>query len=132
MKVSFYRFLDTLQHSWNLYWKTFRAKQKWGASWKDKTRAGRRYTRVIAIPPSTPAETLQYRIRQQPGWEMGCWNCKAYSLITEGDMPEVLNWWQKRHDECKAKGLNMANVPPVPTMATAGCPECRALPGAYE
>lgn len=132
MKVSLYRFLDSFQHSWNLYWKTFKAKRKWGDRWEDYTRPGRRYTRVIAIPPSRPDQTLEYRLREKPGWEMACWNCKCHSLITEDDMPQLLNWWQKRHDDCEKRGVNMANVPPIPTMATAGCPECRSLPGAPE
>jgi len=129
MKLAWYRLLDALQHSWNYTIKRRRAEKKHGERWRDFTRVGRRYTRVIAIPPTTAAEELRYAIREWPGWEFNCPNCKSYSLVTEQDMPDVLHEWEKLAENCVNQGLK----PPVkPTMSMAGCTNCKYRPGAPE
>jgi hypothetical protein len=144
--ISWYRFLDMLQSFWNTSRKTAIGRRKWGAEWRDKVRPGRTYSRVefspigfdrgeidIAVAIGLHAE---YRIRPEPGWEWFCPNCKEYSLITESMMPEILKEWNdsilRMTIKAKEKGIRVPPVPPMPTPATAGCPNCRYRPGAPE
>jgi hypothetical protein len=129
MKVAWFRFLDFLQSRMNQAGKEILHKRKLGPRWRDYVRPGRRYTRVIAIPPSAPAEELRYAIRETPGWEWYCPQCHTYSLISEGDMPEVLNDWAKLCENAIKQGFK---VPVKPTMATAGCTNCKFRPGEPE
>jgi hypothetical protein len=148
--ISWYRFLDMLQSFWNTSRKTLRGRRKWGSEWRDKVRPGRTYRRVEFNPmgfPPTPFTDSSgnegvlhlnsaYRIRPEPGWEWFCPNCKEHSLITESMMPDILKDWntsiQRMVNKALEKGIRVPPVPPVPTPATAGCPNCRYRPGAPE
>jgi hypothetical protein len=132
MIILYYGLLDFLQSLLNRSLKTLRERRKWGPDWRDKTRSGRRYTRV-----ETPGYTVDSigitiekpRIRLEPGWEWSCPNCKTYSLITESDMGEILRDWEEMAQRCKDREMP---IPKRPTMATAGCTNCRFRPGAPE
>jgi hypothetical protein len=146
--ITWYRLLDSVHHLWNLGWKTVAGRQRWGVSWRDKTRSGRRYTRVqfspigfdlgqidiaIAQRPGIwshrPNLHAEYRIRPEPGWEWTCPNCKTYSMITASMMPAILRDWEEMAVKTVARGYK---PPARPTAATAGCTNCRFLPGAPE
>ena len=126
MKITFYRLLDEAQSFWRRTRKQFRAKRKWGARWKDMTRSGRRYTRVVLIDAVSADVEPFYRELAEPGWEWSCPNCKSYSLVTESMMPEILADWEKVAASAKARGFK---IPRKPTAATAGCTNCRYQPG---
>jgi hypothetical protein len=142
MKLRWYRLLDTLQSFLNKKRKEIREKRKWGEDWKDKTRSGRRYTRVefnplgYKFPYGTNDETRAFRIRPEPGWEYSCPNCHEYSLVTESMMPAILEEWRATVARMAAKseklGVPMPAIPPEPTPATVGCTNCRYRPGAPE
>jgi hypothetical protein len=144
--IRWYRFLDWLQSTWNTSRKTLAGRRKWGAQWRDKVRPGRTHTRVefsplgfdhgeidVAVAPGLHAA---YRIRPEPGWEWFCPNCKEYSLITESMMPEILREWnesiQRMTAKANEKGVKVPAIPPPPTPAMAGCPNCKYRPGAPE
>jgi hypothetical protein len=137
-EIRWYRFLDWLQSAWNRSRKTLVGSLKWGLDWRDKTRRGRNCTRVefspvgFEVTPSTPA----YRIRPEPGWEWWCPNCREYSIITESMMPEILKEWDatiaRMFAKASEKHVKMPAIPPPPTPATAGCPNCKYRPGAPE
>jgi hypothetical protein len=129
MKLAWYRLLDTLQSRWNRELKTFRESKKWGERWRDYTRVGRRYSRVEFRPATDALSFDSWRIRPFFGWEFNCPNCKSYSLVTEADMPDILADWEKLVQNCIRQGLK---VPVKPTMATAGCTNCKYRPGAPE
>jgi hypothetical protein len=138
--IRWYRFLDWLQSTWNISRKTLAKRRRWGAQWRDKVRPGRQYSRVeeVALPyiPQGEFAGPQYRIRPEPGWEWWCPNCKEYSLITESMMPEILKEWNESILRMTAKyhekGVKVPAIPPPPTPATAGCPNCKYRPGAPE
>ncbi len=150
--IPWYRFLDWLQSAWNISRKTIAGRRKWGAGWRDKVRPGRHYTRLRrrfelecgAMPgvrdekflQSTAEERSQWAIRSQPGWEWFCPNCKDYSLITQSMMPEIMKEWNesilRMTAKAHEKGVRVPAIPPAPTPATAGCPNCKYRPGAPE
>jgi hypothetical protein len=146
MKLRWYRLLDTLQSFLNKKRKEIREKRKWGDEWEDKTRSGRRYTRVEYNEVGIFREDFvagkrecgepTYRIRQEPGWEYSCPNCHEYSLVTESMMPAILEEWRatvaRMAAKCQRLGMNMPRIPPEPTAATAGCTNCKFRPGAPE
>ncbi len=141
--ILWYRFLDSLQSKWNRYWKIRAGRKRWGkdAVLENLTRSGRRYSRVEFsdvgfqddapryYPDRNTPDGSAYRIRSEPGWEWTCQNCKTYSIITESMMPAILKDWE----EMAAKTVAAGYKPPKrPTAATAGCTNCRYLPGAPE
>lgn len=132
MKILWYRLLDSLQSLWNRKRKEVRLKRRWGARWRDMTRSGRRYTRVIE---GNPAHEPHWASRAEPGWEWTCQNCKSYSIITESMMPDIIAAWaadsKRMTDRAAAKGVKW-KIPSKPTAATAGCHYCKYLPGAPE
>jgi len=146
MKITWYRLLDTLQSFYNKKRKEIREKRKWGEDWEDKTRSGRRYSRVEYNEVGIFREDFvagkreigepTYRIRPEPGWEWSCPNCHEYSFVTESMMPAILKDWeetiQRMTAKANAKGVKLPAIPPPPTAATAGCTNCRFRPGAPE
>jgi hypothetical protein len=129
MKITIYRILDKLESFWNLSRKASKEKERWGEDWRNKTRSGRRHTRVWFVDsPSRDSEGF-YTLRPEPGWEWCCPNCKTYSIVTESMMPQVLSEWEYLAQSCKARGLP---IPRKPTVATAGCTNCKYRPGAPE
>jgi hypothetical protein len=143
MKLRWYRLLDTLQSFYNRKRKEIREKRKWGEEWKDKTRSGRRYTRVEFNPTGFSGspfvddwEAPTYRIRPEPGWEYSCPNCHEYSLVTKSMMPAILEEWRatiaRMAEKSQRLGVTMPRIPPEPTAATAGCTNCKFRPGAPE
>jgi hypothetical protein len=138
MKLRWYRLLDTLQSFYNRKRKEIREKRKWGEEWKDKTRSGRRYSRVEYVQSilAEQKDFLEYRIRPEPGWEYSCPNCHEYSLVTESMMPAILEEWRatvaRMAEKSQRLGVNMPRIPPEPTAATAGCTNCKYRPGAPE
>lgn len=109
--------------------KTAAGKTRWGKHWRNMTRSGRVFSRVERIEPIKADQEVSYVLRPEPGWEWICQNCKTYSLIRESDMPAVLKYWEELAGKAVAQGFK----PPVkPTAATAGCPNCRFLPGSPE
>ena len=139
--ILWYRLLDSFQSKWNRYWKIRAGRKRWGkeAVLENLTRSGRRYSRVEFSPigfdhgeidiSKAPNLHAAYRIRSEPGWEWTCQNCKTYSIITESMMLAILKDWE----EMAAKTVAAGYKPPKrPTAATAGCTNCRYLPGAPE
>ena len=128
--ILYFRLLDFLHSLFNRSLKTVRERYKWGQGWRDKTRSGRsyrhvRYIETVNIDPPRGA----WEILPEPGWEWSCPNCKTYSLITESDMGEILRDWEEMAQRCKDREMP---IPKRPTMATAGCTNCRFRPGAPE
>jgi hypothetical protein len=139
MKLRWYRLLDTLQSFLNKKRKKIREKRKWGEEWKDKTRSGRRYTRVFwddVDISADPTRGLGWKLRPEPGWEYSCPNCHEYSLVTESMMPAILEEWRatvaRMAEKSQRLAVPMPRIPPEPTAATAGCTNCRYRPGAPE
>jgi hypothetical protein len=127
--ILFCRLLDSLQSFYNRKRKQISARKKWGAGWQDKTRSGRRYSRVEFIDSTDADSEGVYALRAEPGWFWFCQNCKTPSLITESMMPAILKDWS----ELAKKTVDRGYRPPVkPTAATAGCTNCKYLPGAPE
>ncbi len=120
--------------------KTAESKAKWGKHWRDMVRSGRHYTRVEIIEPTTAKGEPEYKLRPEPGWDWICFNCKTKSLVTE----VMIAVWKVDNQEIRtdmmAEWATLAKQtaalgykPPVrPTPATAGCPNCKARPGAPE
>lgn len=136
LKIGLYRLLDYLQSTWNQALKTARSRQKWGKDWRNKTRSGRRYTRVEFSEIGFGSGEIDirksqsdYRIRPEPGWDWNCPNCKTQSFVTESMMPDILVDWERMALKCKERGLP---IPRKPTAATAGCTNCKYRPGAPE
>lgn len=153
MKIFWYRFLDSLQSFLRRTPKEIKGRNKWGPDWRDKTRPGRRYSRVehnpgVALykypgnfvgdakePINGWSPLYAHRIRSEPGWEWNCPNCKEYSIITESMLPEIIATWaadsKRITDLAAARGVTY-KIRPKPTAATAGCTNCKYLPGAPE
>lgn len=127
MKILLLRLLDYLGSKWRRFWKIRKLKRKWGNAWFDKSRTGRKYSRVRPEEDS-PEFTgrVQYFKRSEPGWEWSCQNCRIYSIITESMMPAILKDWEKMAENAATRGYR---PPPRPMAATAGCPNCKFRPG---
>jgi len=134
MKLHFYRFLDSLQSFFRRKTKEIRLRHRWGEHWRDTSRIGRRYSRVEAGAEFDDGPGLSY-IRPEPGWEWNCPNCREYSIITESMMPEIIAAWaadaKRITDLAASKGVKFT-IKPKPTAATAGCTNCKYLPGEPE
>jgi hypothetical protein len=121
--------LDKRESAARLKEKTAAGKKRWGKNWRDMVRAGRRFTRVQTVDPITADGKVETILRPEPGWEWVCQNCKTYSLITGSMMPAILKDWEALAKKTVDRGYK----PPVkPTAATAGCTNCKYLPGAPE
>ncbi len=143
--ITWYRFLDWLQSTWNVSWKTIAGRRKWGAVWRDKVRPGRKHSCIERIDIPIPEDanysewklnSAVYSIRPEPGWEWWCPNCHVYSIVTQSMMPEILKEWNesilRMTAKANEKGLKVPAIPPPPTAATAGCPNCKYRPGVPE
>ena len=120
--------------------KTTEAKNQWGKNWPNMVRSGRQFTRVQVISPITAAGKVEYVLRPEPGWQWTCFNCKTGSLVTE----KLIAIWKVENEEIRTdmmaewealakQSVERGFKPPVkPTPATAGCPNCKARPGAPE
>ena len=127
--ILWYRLLDWFQSLWNSSAKAAAGRYRWGSGWHDKTRSGRRYSRVEFFEATRAEENSCYMLRPEPGWFWFCQNCHTPSLITESMMPTILKNWEEQAAKTVARGYK----PPVkPTAATAGCTNCNYLPGAPE
>jgi hypothetical protein len=145
VKLRWYRFLDSFESFLRRKPKEIAGRKRWGPNWRDMTRPGRVYTRVAFSPigfdhgeidiSKAPSLHAEHRIRPEPGWEWTCPNCKEYSIITQSMMPAILKEWQDTVQRmtytAAAKGVKV-KIPPKPSAATAGCTNCKYLPGSPE
>src|SRR5262249_347150 len=92
--ITLLRFLDLLQSSWNQFNKGMRFGLKYGRGWRDKVRTGRRYSRVERHEAGEFDDSAVWFVRDEPGWEWRCQNCKAYSIITASMLPVILETWK--------------------------------------
>ena len=137
MTILWLRFLDWSGSAWRRYWKHRALKKKWGNAWFDMSRTGRVYTRVAYVPAdqSTDVSLAEvfcvppYVLRDEPGWEWTCQQCKEYSIITESMMPAILKEWSEMADDMVKRGYK---APRKPTAATIPCTNCRFTPGSPE
>jgi hypothetical protein len=123
--IPWLRFLDFSQSLWNRTRKALKARRKWGVDWRNCVRPGRRFVRLKFD------EQHGWRHYVTPGWEWNCWNCKDYSIITEGMMPKLIAEWENEADVLRSRGFER-HIKPKPTAQTARCPNCRAGTGEPE
>jgi hypothetical protein len=131
---------DNRESAARLAKKTAESKAKWGKSWRDMVRSGRRFSRVETIEPTTAEGDVKYVLRPEPGWLWICFNCKTRSLVTD----TLIAIWKVNNQEIRtdmmAEWVQLAQKteaggfqPPArPTPATCPCPNCKARPGAPE